>query len=256
MAYSLVTNVKTGGVNGGTSASVDTSGADLIVLWATWYDSVTLDVTVSDSKSNTWTALTLREVEFQRGKVWYAYAPSVGSGHTFTVAGTNTYATLLMSAWSGAAASPFDQQNGTANTNSVLSTGSVTPTEDNELVLAFVGFDNNSGGAVSVNASLSIIQSQAYVAATQDGASDAYIVQTSAGAVNPQWNITTSTKLAVAIATFKAASGGGGGGQPMMRRWGGASGFVGGKGIGQSGSRGGAWGRTREGIYVPRRFAA
>jgi len=56
------------------------------------------------------------------------------------------------------------------------------------------------------------------------------------------------------ISLFEAGDVVAAGGQPTMRRWG-AMPYIGGQGIGNKGS-GRMWGRSREGLVVPRRLAA
>lgn len=65
---------------------------------------------------------------------------------------------------------------------------------------------------------------------------------------------TDASTLATDPYVIFAGGGGGGTGQPTMRRWGGVP-HVGGQGIGSKG-KGRMWGRTSDGVIVPRRLAA
>src|SRR5258708_3690000 len=108
MAISLViSSAVAGGANGGTTAAVDTSGANLLVAYVITQGAVT----VSDSKSNTWSALTNSVNGFLNGQFFYAKGATTGTGHTFTVSGSSSVSVIQVNAYSGAdTVSPFDQQ--------------------------------------------------------------------------------------------------------------------------------------------------
>jgi hypothetical protein len=72
----------------------------------------TFSPTVTDSNGNTWVALTVHNTSNFAHRFWYVASPTVGAGHTFTVSGSQTYPAIMVSAWSGAHASPFDTETG------------------------------------------------------------------------------------------------------------------------------------------------
>lgn len=209
MSFTLIANTGAGDtIDSVTTSSINTTGANLIVVNTAWYNGVG-DPTLSDSKINSWTGLTGRlsgANESQR--LFYCFNPTVGSGHTFTLAGSTTAPAIGVSAWSGAGTSPFDQQNGATNLGaSTLSTGSVTPGQDNELVISGICVTNNGGGAVSINGGFTITNTVAFSSGNHEGVSMAYLIQTTATAANPQWNATNSAdSLTASIATFKAVA--------------------------------------------------
>lgn len=221
MAFSFITHAEAGSTNNHsvTTASIDTTGADIIVINVGWYGSGTTP-TVTDSKSNSWTSLTSR-VDANIGcRIWYKASPTVGSGHTFTATGLGSYPNIQVLAFSGAHATPFDVENGGTGTGSTKQPGSITPAEGNELVIAGLGHENNSGGAVSIDGSYTAY-TVAYSVGNCEGGGIAYWIQGSATATNPTWNITNSAAIAAAIAAFKSAAGGGGGGvggSPLLNR--------------------------------------
>ena len=117
---------------------------------------------------------------------------------------------MYVAAFSGAAAaSALDQQNGAVGTGTSLATGSVTPSEDNELVVSGVSIADGSSGTYAVDSGLTITDQILASAGNFEGGGLAYIIQTSAGAVNPTWSWTGSVNSAAVIATFKAAAAGG-----------------------------------------------
>jgi hypothetical protein len=215
MAIALVSNVRnTPAANGNTSGSIDTTGASLLVMHVSTY-SQGPDPTVSDSKGNTWTALTAQDppVSEPRSQLFYVANPTVGSGHTFTVAGTGIFHVTCAAAFSGAlTVSPFDQQNGARSDAAAtsLQPGSVTPTEDNELVVTGIATGSGSSGAYTVGSSFTKTNEAAYANSVNEGGGLAYLVQGTAAAVNPQWSWTGSALRSATIATFKAAAVGGG----------------------------------------------
>jgi len=217
MAVALVSNVgATGTADTVTTGAIDTTGANFLVI------SVAVDSgatpTISDSKSNTWTALTSSALTVKT-IIYYVANPTVGTSHTFSNTASQNYCSIRAAAFSGVATTtPADQQNGATGTGaSTLATGSITPSENNELVIAALGF-NSDGGTISIGSSLTITNSNAFGSGNNYGGSMAYIIQTTAEAVNPTWTRGTGTgAMAARIASFKAAASG----PANMKTWGG-----------------------------------
>lgn len=212
MAYSLVNSASATGENGGSTSSIDTTGVDLLILVVNEYVGGP-HAGVSDSKSNTWVELTTQEGSNTQSTIYYCKSPTVGSGHTFTASGTASYIAVQVLAFSGAdLTDPFDQQNG-ANTLIYGTTtswqpGSITPSEDDELVISAICVDAADGG-MSVGSSFTLQESDPYAFAVNMGGYTAYKIQTAAGAENPTWSWSNATNAASVIASFKAAAGAG-----------------------------------------------
>jgi hypothetical protein len=208
MAYSLVAHVKAGtGASGGTSSAIDTSGADFLIM--AYAGTSTQPVTVSDSKSgNTWTPLTSQSVAGgEKALLYYAPNATVGSGHTFTVSGGGIFAGFCVAAFSGSKlASPFDVENKNSSTSSSVQTGSVTPSENNELVVVGFAFDPDIASSIAIDSSFVFSDKLAYNAGNSYGAALAYLIQGTAGAVNPTASWTGSANVGAVIATFKASA--------------------------------------------------
>jgi hypothetical protein len=214
-----------------TTGAIDTTGVTLLVASASWFPGIDANPTLTDSKSNTWTGLTAQASGNSKVRIWWTIPSSVGSGHTFTIGGAGSiFAAIFVSGWTGQHASPQDQQNGaTVTTASTLSTGSVTPSENNELLIAALVMDDNSAGAVSINTGFTITNTVPLTGGNSVGGSHAYLVQGSAGATNPQWNVTNSAaSLCAAIVTFKSDGLGGTRPVKMVGPWGGFAGSSGG----------------------------
>jgi hypothetical protein len=210
VSYSLVAHTISGTNSGGTtSPGINTTGASLLVVCVVSYVGAAAP-TLSDSNGNTWTGLTTYTgLTSSRVRVYYAASPTVGAGHTFTVSGTSSFAAVAVLALSGSAASPFDQENGAA----AVQPGSVTPSEDNEILLAFISDDIAASTSTSVDSGFTFLDSQANSNGNYFGLASAYLIETTATAKNPTFSGGSgSGSQTAAIATFKAAAGGGGGG--------------------------------------------
>lgn len=188
--------------NGITTPSIDTTGADLIVIGVGSYQTAP---TLTDSKGNVWTALT-KSASNAVSQIYYCQSPTVGAGHTFTVTGTNTYSNLSVAAFSGSVASPFDVLSVANSTGTTVNPGSITPSADNELVF-FIGC-SQTGTAESF--SVGTLDSLASGSSVNVGIADGYVIQTTAAAINPTFTATSNGTfpLSASIASFKAASGG------------------------------------------------
>lgn len=209
MAYALVNHVEAAlGVNGGTTGSIDTSGASFLVLSVGWYVGGTAP-TISDSKSNTWTALTQQSWGgVSANRLYYCASPSVGSGHTFTASGSSSYSSMCVLAFSGSHATPYDQENGSGATSATIQPGSITPPEDNCLVVSGV-CPSDSSGAIAINGGFTEYDIP-WVIGVNEGCGIGYLIQTTATAANPTWTMDASSFVTATSATFKAAAGGGG----------------------------------------------
>ncbi len=201
MAILLVNHVGAGGPGTNvTTAAIDTTGATFLVVAVSNLTSVAA-AAISDSKSNTWVPLTAYALaSHSRAQLIYCVTPTVGSGHTFT-ATTVGFPSIVAMAFVGVAAtSPFDVENGTTNSTS---TGSITPTQDHELIVcATVNESSNSWG--TVNGLAGIANS-----VTNDGVNFScvagYGIQGTAAAVNLTFSGGTMSSPTSVVASFKAA---------------------------------------------------
>ncbi len=255
MAWSHIAS--TGQNNGtGTTSAIDTTGADFLVALLTTVN----NPTPTDSKSNTgWTGKTVQTGAFAGAiRIWWCVPTSVGSGHTLSVPGGNTPG-LFFYAFSGGSATPSDQENGTSTpAQPTVQPGSITPSEDGCLVMVGCGVFSTAVATIASPYTTPSGLGLAGAGGSSWGGTFAYNIQTTATATNPVCTSGNTDSIVAVIASFKSAGGGGGGGadQPTMRRWGGVP-FMGGQGVGNAGSGSGRmWGRTRDGLIVPRRLAA
>jgi hypothetical protein len=196
--------IANGSTTSATTATVNASGANFSVIGASWYNAGGLgSFTVSDSNANVYTGLTQRIGNtVQYARLWYSQGGVYGSGMTFTAAGdVNCFPAVYGAAFSGVHAAPFDSENGNSTSSATsLSCGSVTPSEDNCLLVAFGGL--YTGTSISIDLGYSALTKD-YVSGTSLAAAGAYLIQTTAAAKNPTWSWTTAERAAAVHASFK-----------------------------------------------------
>lgn len=193
------------------SLPINTTGADLLVLILSSDGSVALP-SIVDSKGNTWIGCTERDEGTDlRCRIYYVRGGTVGSGHTFSANGPAKLASIAVLAFAGSVASPLDQQNGAAATSvSSKQPGSVTPTQDGEVII-FGASTQALGVSATVNSGMTL--GPANVAENNSpspgmcrGVASAWLEQGAAAAINPAFAFSGATNVAVAIATFKFAA--------------------------------------------------
>lgn len=192
------------GLNGGTSSSIDTTGANLLIAAVSSYEAFAAPA-FSDSKSNTYTALT--EVSFSasvRIKMYYCASPAVGSGHTWTTAGSTSASSVCVLAVSGANGTPADQENGSTAVGSSAQPGSITPSVNNCIVVLSGAADADTVQGTTATG-YTVSDSFATSGGNYFGNTMLYKIQTSASAENPTLNFSGSANLTVKIASFKPA---------------------------------------------------
>lgn len=218
MAITLVANgLIPGAVSGATSSAINTTGASLLVVSVSWYQNVPRPA-LTDSKGNTWVALTEIKFSVTGNVLYYCKNPTVGSGHTFTLAQSGSYCSGQILAFSGTdTTAPFDVENGASVTRFSVPPrpGSITPSVDGcVLVVGMSSGDGTSG--FSIDGGFTLTDQVPQTSSVCQGAAAAYLVQTSAAAANPTWYASVPTAgapgICTAIAAFKPAAGGGGAG--------------------------------------------
>jgi hypothetical protein len=209
MPIALLAQDKGNGNDGFTSPGVDTTGASLLVVS---YAYANATPTLSDSNGNTWGTARLYAPFGPASTLRYAWNPTVGAGHTFTLTGTDCFASGQLSAFSGVdtSADPFDQSNeGLSFGSTSVTLGSVTPTTDGQLVIAHWNYDNATGLPTVDGGFTSPAYGDLGVGAVYNGSAVTYLIQTTAAAAAPTMTKTGSGSNNYAtIATFKAAAGG------------------------------------------------
>lgn len=212
MAYSLLDHNAAASANttSVTSSSFNSTGASLLLVQVSLYSFLgdALLGYLTDSKvGNTWHINTSYETVANIECVLYWCLPtSVGAGHTVTWdSGLGTFPALVVSAWAGAYISPND--GGTGNNGGAGSTiqpGSLTPPFDNELLVS--GVATGAGTIDSIDSGYTILDTVNFDPGVNIGISHAYKIQTSLGAENPTWTLSTSVDRSANAAQWHAAA--------------------------------------------------
>jgi hypothetical protein len=161
------------------------------------------------NKGNSYTDLTTYGSSSDvKGRLVYSANPTVGTGHAFSGLLGSSYSSVSFLAVNGAAiTSPLDQATG-INPGGALSSiqaGSITPTEDGEIIVAFLGL--GAVRTVSIDGGFTIIEQVDHLSDQHMGLAMAYKIQTSASGVNPTWSWGGGVcHAAASIASFKAAA--------------------------------------------------
>jgi hypothetical protein len=175
---------------GVTTSGITTTGSNLLIAGCLQEGGQSLGSgAITDSKSNSWTALTQRQIGNLVKRLYYSVPTSVGASHTFTCTQGGSAVTIVVATFSAAGTSPFDKENGSAANDpggggaATFTGGSVTPTNTNSLIVSFIGTLNAGFGAPlsTVDSGLSTTD----VATAVMGF--ACIVETSIVAKNPGW---------------------------------------------------------------------
>lgn len=221
-AIALVVSQTAGSSSGTaiTSAAIDTTGANFLIVQISYLTSV--GMTLADSKMNSWTGLMAQGMGASSSGVFaYVASPSVGTGHTFTascVGGSNCYPSLIIWAFSGVqATTPFDVQNGlnANNSTSAVQAGSAVTTTAADVCVA--GITSGIAGGSSSNQVVGGGAGDSAMNATQIyqtngglnfGEGSVYALEATATSVNPQWTPSGGQQLqGVMLACFNAAAG-------------------------------------------------
>lgn len=206
MAWALVANTVKG--DAGTSSScvtdaIDTTGATLIVL-SIARDENASQINLTDSKSNTWNLLGYISQGATRNMLFYSIPTSVGSGHTFSNTGTTNFSSIAVAAFSGNA--PFiitDVLSKAAASATTVAPGSITPTQDSELIVCSCAFSGTGSTPISIDDSFTETNELDFNSGVSYGSGLAYKVQTTAAASNPTWTKTGATPFVSIQASFK-----------------------------------------------------
>lgn len=195
-----------GGTGNITTGTINTSGANFLIILISSQQGTSY--TISDSKSNTWRALTLKATAgTQQARLYYATTTTkIGASHTFTITGSNVYATIYVQAFSNVSqSSTFDKENGASGTGTSIQPGSVTPANNNALIISGLSF-NQSSTMQAINSGFTRTSWKNFGSGNNYGGAMAYLIQTTAAAVNPTWsNYSGGDTESAVIAVFNSA---------------------------------------------------
>jgi hypothetical protein len=192
----LVAEVGAGAAAGGntfTSGAINTTGANFIVVVKVWSGATEPDLT--DSKSNAYTAAGAAQADIGVARwirQYYVQGGTVGASHTFTLTGSGHYGALSAMAFSGIAATPFDQHAGdNATAWTTAASGSLTPSQANTVSVTGVGFDTGTA-AITEPSGYSAGPEVMYTSGANLGISASWKILTATTPINPDWTAASS----------------------------------------------------------------
>ncbi len=201
MSWNLVakTSKQSSDGNSVTTDAIDTTGATLLIVLLSAEPDSSFG-TFGDSKGNTWTEGSFANAgSALRDIVYYCEPTSVGSGHTFHLTlGSTCRPSLAVLAYTGNRTSPADQSNAVGTNNNVIAPGSITPTENGELVVCGISSLADAG---SIDSGFTY-QESAGNTANAEGFAIATKIQTTAAAVNPTTTFGSTTSHVAAMISF------------------------------------------------------
>ena len=203
MAITFVAGVASAtNTSGTTTSGIDTTGANFLLVAAPHFN----EPSITDSKGNTWSRLNVTGTD-PKLAFWIAVNATVGASHTATANAVNCFSPVVFLAYSVVnTTSPTDQQNGgTATSSTTVTPGSITPSENNCLVVSASGSNTAAASLSSIDGGFSTRAGIAGAAGSYYGVSVSDLIQTSAAAANPTHTWSASGGLTAIIASFKAA---------------------------------------------------
>lgn len=188
----LIASTQVNGQNGGTSGAIDSTGANFLLVPAGFYNNGGT-FTLVDSKGNTFASATRHDGSGSASsKFLYCNAPVVGSGHTITSGGSNTFSNVQLLALNLPGPGPYtlDQENSgiTVLDRGFFAIGSITPTRGAALIASHVSFGADNIYPPTVNGRQLLGPYTRFTAGTNRGGRSAYGLQdTTPNAVAPRW---------------------------------------------------------------------
>lgn len=186
-----------------TTPAVNSTGATLAVVTISNFVGSACSVTLTDSKGNTYTPVANSVSANQNACIWYSCNPVVGTGHTFS--GTGNYTNIAALVYSGTTTSAcLGSHSEGSNAGSTVQPGSVTPSNNNSLLITVLATDQNV--SFSIDSSFNVEQ-QIPSGGVSLSIATADQVQTTATTRNPTWTLGSgaTSSNAAAIAVFKPA---------------------------------------------------
>jgi hypothetical protein len=168
------------------TSAINTTGASLIVAIVAYYVSTGV---FADSAGNIWTHAT--ESSTPGCALYYCINPTTSATHTFSIAG-GSYPAIAVAAFNNTGPLDLSIRGATGN-----QPGSGTPTYNGELLVTGYACNQSASGPYTVGSSFTITNQASPVSGEAIGVALAYLVQSTATAVNPTWAGATSQNVAM-----------------------------------------------------------
>jgi hypothetical protein len=197
------TTAAANGYTGSTTSSADTTGVNLLVLGVTYQTSAA--PTISDNKGNTWTPGTVYTSGSYSARLWYCISPTVGTGHTFSATASGSYASIVALGASVTAGATITLDSQTGQTGN---TANVTPSANNELIVAVNGQAAGSIAATGIGGSFTFDAAAPVSSGMFTAIALAHQIQPGTPLVTSTWTGATGSSIASLIIAFGATGGG------------------------------------------------
>lgn len=188
--------------NGFTTDAINMTGADFAYGFVQHFN-LGEDAVLSDISGTTYTQIAQKDQSFIRSRSYYAYGLTVNSSHTWTITG-NSGAFVAVAGFSGSHATPLDQNATSGNSGTSITSGTITPSVDNTLVMNAWGTADGYTQPVTVDESYTLL-CELQRGSNANGGALAYRIQGTAAATDPTWANATSVLQTTHIASFKPA---------------------------------------------------
>lgn len=215
MAFSLIAHGAAAGTTTVASVTLNTTGANLVLIAVGSQPGSVTPPTVTSSKAGTITLVKAQIGGDVRNALYAILNPTVGTGHVFTVtsvSGNTANPSLEVLAFAtGAGTASIDGTAVSATGNAIFSLkpGTFTPAGNNELLITSVAFKNSSTATVDSSYVLADTAIP-WVSAKTAGSACAYQIQTTGTARNPIWTFGVSSGACTIQAAFYVPASGNG----------------------------------------------
>jgi hypothetical protein len=192
-----------------------TTGAALITASVTWYTGGGgLSATpITDTEGNTYAQVGTTETQGIVAVALFACVnPTTGASVTITAnfsgggGGGGNYATLEVAAWASSTGPIFDTSSQGQNNQP----GAITPAQNGELLVTAYAPPDAGSGTPSCGSGFAVTDAIAYTSGVNEGGGQAWLIQATAGAINPSWSTTGGGNGPAVIGAWKGDWGGGG----------------------------------------------
>jgi hypothetical protein len=190
------------------ASAITTTAGNLLIAAVTWDATSAGTVSLSDSKGNTWTAATTRQVDVRNKQALQIfYARNIAGGSTTVRAIPSPAASwvrLIVHEVAGAdLTAPLDQTTvNNAGSGSSITVGPITTSASGEYVFT-AAMNDGSTPSASFSAATGYTK-RAVAASAHNELASADQVQSAAGPVSSTWKLSSSSSSLAQMASFKA----------------------------------------------------
>lgn len=184
-----------------TSPSITTSAGDVAFVGCAMFN--TTPNAVTDSKGNSWAQIgSTQGTTTGVISLWRSVLTSTGAGHTFTCnPAANSDQGIAVMACAGVNSTPDDGNNGGTATSTSISSGNITPSVANDVIVGVTTVDGNPSSITEGTNFTRAFQSLATSSAQP--ISMEYHIKTDSAAEAATWTLSPSSKWYAVAGMFK-----------------------------------------------------